>query len=113
MELLQVLQHHLNGGRFEYLSYDHALAKEHFLRTDEGEKLNQLDCLFNEYPAFDKWDIPKEIRDQYSYWRNGKLRSIQFNPDGSILRVYIGAKRARTFYKCDLHELKLILQPGK
>lgn len=107
MKLIDVLNHHLNGGTFEYLSYDHSKAKEHFLNTDEGKKYLEPIWTHNEMRRVDKWDIPQEIRDQYSYWRKGKLRKVEFTPTGKIYRLYIGAKYAIPFYECRLEGLKL------
>lgn len=107
--LQKVLNHHLNGGKFLYLSYDHAKAFEFFKGTKEYQDLCQLGLIFGDNkPKVSKHDIPKEIRDNYPVWRNGKIRSIEFNPFGEIRRIKIGAKFAISFYEWDFNKLQLL-----
>lgn len=109
MNLTDVLNHHMNGGQFEYLSYDHKKAKDEFLTTPKGkEYIDPIIWTHNEMRRVDKWDIPDEIREKYSYWRKGKLRRVEFSPTGTIYRLYIGAKYAVPFYECRLDGLRLI-----
>jgi len=75
-----------------YLSYDHKRA---------------IEALSQQYPLFNpkgegfhnEW-IPREIQLQFPLWRVGKLRSLRFDPDGMINRMYIGRmfKYAKVFF---------------
>lgn len=113
MTLLDVLNHHLKGGSFEYKSFDFKKAADEYSKTDEWkrqlksweslEKLLQMDPL----KIKDKYQIPEEIRDKFSYWRKGKLRKVEFTPTGSVYRIYIGAKYPITFYNCRLEGFRL------
>lgn len=107
MELIDVLNHHLNGGQFEYKSFDFKKAADEYSKTDEWKKqLKSWESLekilhMNTLEIKDKYQIPEDIRGKYSYWRKGKLRKVEFNPSGSIFRIYIGAKYAIAFYNLD------------
>lgn len=109
MTLADVLNHHFSGGSFEYKSFDYKKAKDDFLSTDQGESFINSNSMFGfEDPQPDKYDIPQEIREKYSYWRTGKLRTVHFNPSGAICKILIGAKRPISFYDYNLENLKLI-----
>jgi len=108
--LKTILDHALNGGKFQYLTYDHKKALEEFKGTQEYQNICQVDlmCHSSGKPKINKHDIPKEIRDNYPIWRNGKIRNVEFNPDGEIRRIKIGAKFSLNFYEDDIDKLKLI-----
>lgn len=109
MELIDVLNHALKGGQFEYKSFHYKEARQEFLSTEAGDCFtNPSHWLFIESPYISKHDMSKEIIEKHSYWRLGKIRSVNFNPNGSILRIYIGAKWARPFYYNNLDDLRLI-----
>lgn len=115
MELLDVLNHHLKGGEFEYKSFDFKKAKEEYEQTEEW--INQLKewerikktLYLGELKLNDKYQIPNDIREKHSYFRKGKLRRVQFSPTGSIYRIYIGAKYSIAIYESNLKDnLRLI-----
>lgn len=114
MNLLVVLNHHLKGGEFEYKSFDFKKAADEYSKTDEWRKQSEswksIEKILHMDPLEikDKYQIPEDIRDKHSYWRKGKLRKVEFNPNGSIFRIYIGAKYAIAFYNCRLDGLRLI-----
>jgi hypothetical protein len=108
--LQTILNHALNGGKFQYLTYDHAKALEEFKGTKQFQDMCQYDLMLcgSGKPKVNKHDIPKEIRDNYPLWRNGKIRNVEFNPEGEIKRIKIGAKFSLNFYENDIDKLKLI-----
>lgn len=106
--LNEILQHALNGGKFEYQSYRHEQAEKEW-RDSDGFKKEWPDNGIDLLPKkIDKYYIPEDIRQKHAYWRPGKLRSVEFGPDGTIRRCYIGAKRAITIYEMDLHKVSLV-----
>ena len=104
MKLIDVLNHHLKGGKFEYKSFDFKKAAAEYELTKEWEDLckkNDSFCPFG-LELKDKYQIPEEIREKYSYFRKGKLRSIHFSPNGEIFNISLGAKYPCIFYEQDL-----------
>lgn len=108
LTLTDVLTHHLKGGKFQYLSYDHHKALAEYKTSNAYADESKSFEYFSEEYKPDKWYLPKELIAKHAYWRDGKLRSVEFNPDGTIKRVYVGARRSRSFYSYNLDELKLI-----
>lgn len=112
MNLLDVLNHHLSGGQFEYKSFDFLAASEEYQATKEWKELLSYERgqeqVFLTLALTDKYQIPKEIREKHSFWRKGKIRSVHFNPKGEPVKVLIGAKYAVTFYDYSLNDLRLI-----
>ena len=109
--LHQVLRHHLAGGSFEYLTYNHKLASIEYRQTREFKDRCEYFTYGTTKPEnvkIYKYDIPEEIRTKYAYWRKGKIRRLFFNNDGSVNRIYIGAHWSRSFYNFNLKELSLI-----
>jgi hypothetical protein len=108
--LQKILDHALNGGKFQYLTYDHKSALTEFKGTKEYQDLCQYDLMLHGSgnPRVDKYSIPKEIRGKHPLWRNGKIRNVEFAPDGHIRRIKIGAKFALNFYENDIHKLRLL-----
>jgi hypothetical protein len=97
-----------NGVQWYYLSYDHKRAIE---------ALSQQYPLINATPkkGFHHEWIPDEIKQQFPLWKMGKLRSMRFDPDGMINRLYVGHmfKYAKCFFPSQLgKELKPILHPN-
>lgn len=90
----EIIDHHFNGGKFEYLSTNFKAAKEDY--GDENLKDVRL--------------IPDEIREKHNYWRIGKLRHVDFAPNGKPFRIKLGAMYAVTFYEynLDLAKIRLI-----
>lgn len=102
MKLIDILNHHLKGGKFEYKSFDFKAAKEEYEQTEEW--INAAEQYSKTWPHHelqlkDKYQIPEPIRENHSLWRQGKLRKIEFRPCGKIFRVYIGARYSRSFYE--------------
>jgi hypothetical protein len=94
-----------NGVQWYYLSYDHKRAIEAF-----GQQ----------YPVIKKkgfyyeW-IPNEIKQLFPQWKIGKLRSMRFDPNGMINRIYIGHyfKYAKCFFPEQVgRDVKPILHPN-
>lgn len=111
--LLDILQHHLAGGKFTYLSYDHQAAEAEYRQTEwfkdhEAEYIRA--CNVSIYGALkvSKHDIPKDIRDKYPIIKSGKIRRIEMLNDGRIGRIYIGHKYAVPVYERDLTGIRLI-----
>jgi len=101
--LREIVDHHLNGGKFKYESYDHKLAEAEFKTTEEFKHLLRENYGFTEKSKLDKMIIPEKIRNKHAIMKPGKLRSVDFAPDGSIRSVKIGNKKPMNFYKytCD------------
>ena len=88
-ELLDIIK---TGCKFEYKSYDHKKAVAEFKTTEAYiEYKEPPDC----------FSMPVDIKDKYTIWKVGKIRSIEFNPDGSFRRAKIGNKYSKTFYPSD------------
>lgn len=110
LTLSKILKHHLSGGKFEYKSFDFKKAVEEFEKTEAFEKLDNSWPFFNNPYKLEKYDIPEYIREKYSFWRHGKVRSIEFNPNGSIYRIKIGARYAITIYEYNVKNLVRIIK---
>lgn len=105
-----VLDHHFNGGKFEYQSFDFKKAAAEYQDTEEWKKHVDSAYFYNQKITLkDKYQIPEQIRDKYILWRIGKLRSVEFSPSGQPYRIKLGAKYPVTFYEYrDLSKIKLI-----
>lgn len=109
--IIDVLNHHINGGKFEYQSFDFKKAADEYEKTQDWKNIQQSADFFNQKVNLkDKYQIPENIRNKYIVWRVGKLRQIDFNPSGNPYRIKLGAKYAVTFYEYgeDLLKIRLI-----
>ena len=92
MESKEILQILFSGCKFKYKSYDHVKAVDEFKTTEAYIEYKQPpDC----------FSMPAELKEKHTVWKVGKLRSIEFNPDGSFRRAKIGNKYSKTFYAAD------------
>lgn len=108
--LKEIIDHHFNGGKFEYQSFDFKKAASEYEQTDEWKRTQESADFFNQRVNLkDKYQIPEEIRDKYILWRIGKLRSIEFGPSGKPYRIKLGAKYAVSFYEYNLYLQKIRL----
>lgn len=73
----------MDGVLWWYISYDHKAALEAYNQIYPNSKLAGD---FSPVVSF----IPPEILTGHVMWRVGKLRSLKFDPDGLISRMYIG-----------------------
>lgn len=106
---LEILHHHLKGGKFEYLSLKYEDAVNEFTESVDFISFKKFRDAWNLSDNKITMDeIPKEIKDKHMRWRLGKVRKILFTPSGSIDRVYVGAKYARPFRENNLHEIRLL-----
>lgn len=105
MELKDILNHHLSGGNFEYLSVKFKEAAAEYEQTKEWQSEVNLMRSFqvreSEIRIKSTLQIPEEILEKHSYWRIGKLRSVAFNPSGSIYRIKLGAKYSISIYNME------------
>lgn len=101
-----IMQLIADGVKWYYLSYDHKSA---------------IEVLSLQYPLINPRDkyhyewIPDEIKKQFPQWKTGKLRSMRFDPDGMINRMYIGHhfKYAKCFFPEQVgRDVKPILHPN-
>lgn len=111
--LIEVLQHHLAGGKFTYTSYDHKNAEAEYRLTDwfkdhEAEYIRACNPAIYGPLKVSKHDIPKDIRDRHQVIKSGKVRRVEFNNRGGIMRIYIGHKYAIPVYETDLSGICLI-----
>lgn len=81
-----------SGVLWYYKSYDHKAAVEEMKKRTPNYYINPL-------TSMDLY-VPDEIKNQFIIWRKGKLRSLRFDPEGMINRMYIG--RMYKFAKCFL-----------
>lgn len=81
----------VSGCKFKYMSYDHKKAMEEYNYSKEYEEVRK----WVKNPK--SWDMPQELKDKYKVERVGKLRRIDFNPDGEPWRFYIGNKYAKSY----------------
>lgn len=108
VDLMQIIKHHFAGGRFMYDSYDHAKAEAEFKQTNKFKELLNDDWGFRPESKIDKQIIPEEIREKYAILKNGKLRSIDFAPNGSVRGIKIGNRRPMNFYNYTANKITLI-----
>jgi len=108
--LKQIIQHHFKGGKFQYESYDHVKADAEFKGTKAYQELCQIDLMLGlkQPTKIDKQMIDEEIRNKYAIMKPGKLRSIDFCPDGSIRGIKIGNKRPMNFYEWSCGKVDLM-----
>ena len=79
-----IMQLIADGVQWYYLSYDHKAASEEFKHQNQYNSSYFGDG-YNLY-----FLIPDEIKQNHLLWRKGKLRSMRFDPDGMIYKMYIG-----------------------
>ena len=111
--LIDILNHHLAGGKFTYTSYDHKKAEAEYRQTDwfkdhESEYIRACNPAIYGSLKVSKHDIPKDIRDKYQVTKSGKVRRVEFNNRGGIMRIYIGHKYAIPVYEGELLGIRLI-----
>lgn len=106
--LKEIVDHHFNGGKFLYDSYDHKQAEAEFKQTEMFKDLLRQDFGFTENSKIDKFMIPEDIRSKWAILKPGKLRSIDFNPHGGIRSIKLGNKRAVTFYEWTANNVELL-----
>lgn len=75
-----------NGTLWYYESYDHKRAIEEVQQKYPKSKIHK-----NE-------PVPNDIKRNHIVWRIGKLRTMMFDPDGMIKKMYIG--RSFKYAKC-------------
>jgi len=75
-----------NGVLWHYESYDHKAAVDEIMKTKHIIKTtNHLNGFeYRTYP------IPDEIKHNHLLLRVGKLRSMKFDTDGMIAKMYVG-----------------------
>jgi hypothetical protein len=105
MEYHEIESFILSGCKFQYISYDHKKAADYYKNEWKGEKY-----LGPKIPQ--SYGMPKEIKEKFQVLRTGKLRQIEFSPNGKMWRFKIGAKYAKTYYRDDFGDsVKPILDP--
>lgn len=103
-EILSLL---LIGCKYEYISYDHKKAVKEYKLIDDFWNNNYISYTYESYM------IPDELKEKYRVLRIGKLRGIEFNPNGSIKQLKIGYKRNKIFYPKDFGiSVKPIIDPN-
>jgi len=86
------------GVLWYYLSYDHKAAVDELMQG--GTHVNISGASTTRRPDYSYFPVPDEIKRNHLMWRVGKLRSMRFDPDGMINRMYIGNmyKYAKCFF---------------
>jgi hypothetical protein len=79
-----------NGVLWHYESYDHKAAVEEMKqRKVQGKSMGyQTNNLFEFENSC--YGIPDLVKQKFFEWKIGKLRSMRFDPDGMIARMYVG-----------------------
>jgi hypothetical protein len=87
----------MDGVLWWYISYDHKAALETFNQIYPDSKLANN---FSPVVGF----VPPEILTGHVMWRVGKIRSMKFDSDGLIERMYIGhsSKFAKRFFPSEV-----------
>jgi hypothetical protein len=67
-----------NGTLWYYQSYDHKAAIE------------EMQKLYPTYHVYKNSPVPDEFKRSNVIWRIGKLRTMTFDPDGMIEKMYVG-----------------------
>jgi len=52
--------------------------------------------------------LPEELRTKWAILKQGKLRSIDFNPHGEVRSIKLGNKRPMNFYNYTANKIVLI-----
>ena len=91
----------ISGCKFKYASYDFKKAYEEFKNTLPDDTLDIFPYSEKEKMKLAGEYMPKELKEKYRIWKVGKLRQIEFNPNGQAWRFRIGARYARSFYRSD------------
>ena len=87
-ELLKII---ISGCKFKYLSYDHKKAVEEYRTSDKYKEDRKW------LKHLNSWNMPKELKEKYKDEKIGKLRRIDFSPNGEAWRFYIGNKYAKSY----------------
>ena len=81
----------ISGCKFLYYSYDHKKAMVDYKELDKWKP----DFRMNPNP--DSYSMPDELKEKYKVERIGKLRQINFAPNGKAWRFKIGNKYAKSY----------------
>lgn len=104
MEYQEIMQLIAKGAKYEYESYDHKSALKEY---NSSEKWADYKKTFKKPNCH---DLPQELKEKYITKKIGKLRRIDFNPQGKAWRFKIGHRYSKTFYLDDFGtKLKPIL----
>lgn len=98
----QLMKIIISGCKFKYYSYDHKKALKEYETTEEYSALvdDGFKSIFGDR-KIDCYDIPNYLKEKYKTERVGKLRSIDFAPNGKAWKFRIGAKYAKVYYISD------------
>lgn len=99
------------GVLWRYLSYDHKAAVDELIA--KGNTIHFSGSAPTR-PDYSYFPVPDEVKRNHLIWRTGKLRSMKFDPDGMINRMYIGNmyKYAKRFMPYEVGKtVKPILHP--
>jgi len=100
-----------NAVKWHYESYDHKAAVEEIRQTKHVIKTTNHFDGFN----FRSYPISDELKQKYAHMKIGKLRTMKFDPDGMIQKMYVGRsnKYAKAFFPQDVGDtIKPILNPN-
>jgi len=100
-----------NAVKWHYESYDHKAAVEEIMKTRHVIKTT------NNYDGFNfrSYPISDELKVKYAHMKIGKLRSMKFDPEGMIAKMYVGrsSKYCKGFFPQDVGKsIKPILNPN-
>lgn len=90
-----LLNNGISGYEFKYFSYNHNEALKEYKANDKYGDIRSV------IPTPNSWEMPIELKEKYKVEKIGKIREIQFAPNGKVYRFKIGNKYAKTFYVGD------------
>jgi hypothetical protein len=91
LEYIELMSIIISGCKFKYFSYDHKKAIEEYKLDDKFIDMRK------HIPNPQSYDMPDELKEKYKVERIGKLRQINFSPDGKAYSFKIGAKYSKTY----------------
>ena len=104
-----------NGVLWHYESYDHKAAVEALKQRGlQGKPIGYTTKNLFEIPT-SCYGVPDTVKAKFFEWKKGKLRSMRFDPDGMISRMYVGRsnKYCKRFLPQDVGKsIKPILNPN-
>ncbi len=86
-----------NGTLWYYISYDHKAA------------IAELQLRYPHHDIHMKEYVPDELKIKYKVLRIGKLRTLMFDPDGFIKKMYVGRsfKYNKMFFPSEVGTIRI------
>jgi len=106
-EYYNLLNKITSGCLFKYFSYDHKKALEEFnINNKYAKEVLFWKSINQNIPCY---EMPEELKEKYKVERIGKLRSIEFSPNGKAWRIKIGNKYSKSYSLGDFGNIVFII----